>query len=286
MKYSQAVTSGVRQLDVERDAVIRSLLLGERLSLGVTDILAARFGVAVSGNRDVQTVLSVHATPGITPSGLAAVTGMSSSAVSRSLSRLAGAGLVVARVATHDARSETIRLTRGGRARIGRVDLEVDDWLRGEAPTIKELVHLLGLDVAVPRGASPAGGLALVAQLATAGQAYIDEVTPVLASFGVHDASQRYALTLLLDRAIMRPSDLAEELGLSSSGASDLIARLESAGIVRRDHDFPSDRRAVSVSLTARGVQAATAKVDVFARHVRTVMAPLAATTQPQPEEH
>jgi hypothetical protein len=56
----------------------------------------------------------------------------------------------------------------------GGVDLEVDDWLRGEAPTIKELVHLLGLDVASPGERRPP---APVAQLVTAGQAYIDEVT-------------------------------------------------------------------------------------------------------------
>jgi DNA-binding MarR family transcriptional regulator len=64
-----------------------------------------------------------------------------------------------------------------------------------------------------------------------------------------------YAILLILAQsqdATMRPSDLADQIGLSRSATTRLIDRLERSGLVER-RVCGSDRRGTYVSLTPRG---------------------------------
>lgn len=64
-----------------------------------------------------------------------------------------------------------------------------------------------------------------------------------------------YAILLMLaqsDEASMRPSDLADQIGLSRSATTRLVDRLESDGLVER-RSCASDRRGTFVVLTPRG---------------------------------
>ena len=67
----------------------------------------------------------------------------------------------------------------------------------------------------------------------------------------------RYGLLLMLSQAeggTMRPSDLADATGLSRSGTTRLIDRLEAAGLVER-RSCGEDRRGTFVGLTDRGTE-------------------------------
>ena len=64
-----------------------------------------------------------------------------------------------------------------------------------------------------------------------------------------------YGILLMLTQAeggSMRPSDLADSIGLSRSATTRLVDRLERDGLVERT-TCPSDRRGSFVSLTAKG---------------------------------
>ena len=64
-----------------------------------------------------------------------------------------------------------------------------------------------------------------------------------------------YSILLMLTQAedgAMRPSDLADNVGLSRSATTRLVDRLERDGLVKRE-TCPADRRGSFVSLTDRG---------------------------------
>jgi DNA-binding MarR family transcriptional regulator len=61
-----------------------------------------------------------------------------------------------------------------------------------------------------------------------------------------------YAALRLCARAPAMPSEIAEEAGVTSAGATDIIDRLEERRLVRR-LSHPKDRRAVLVALTPSG---------------------------------
>src|SRR5690349_19477083 len=65
---------------------------------------------------------------------------------------------------------------------------------------------------------------------------------------------QFWALNSIEDENRIKMSPLADCLGLSMGAASTLIDRLVGRGLVQREAD-PQDRRAVFVSLTAKGRQ-------------------------------
>jgi DNA-binding MarR family transcriptional regulator len=64
-----------------------------------------------------------------------------------------------------------------------------------------------------------------------------------------------YSILLMLaqtDQQAMRPSDLADQIGLSRSATTRLVDRLEAAGLVER-RSCSADRRGSFVALTAEG---------------------------------
>lgn len=69
-----------------------------------------------------------------------------------------------------------------------------------------------------------------------------------------------YSILLMLTQsegASIRPSDLADQIGLSRSATTRLVDRLESEGLVER-RSCASDRRGTFVRLTPRGAEVFT----------------------------
>lgn len=83
-----------------------------------------------------------------------------------------------------------------------------------------------------------------------------------------------YAALRLCARAPAMPSEIAEEAGVTSAGATDIIDRLEERRLVRR-LSHPKDRRAVLVALTPSGrrlfQEAQSAQREVFRKLGRTM---------------
>ena len=76
-------------------------------------------------------------------------------------------------------------------------------------------------------------------------------------------------LVLLHRDGPQRPTRIAELTGLTSGGATKLITRLETAGLVVREAGaVPSDGRAIVVSLTEAGNEKVGALLDAIAPHV------------------
>ncbi|MEZ5174725.1 MAG: MarR family transcriptional regulator [Acidimicrobiia bacterium] len=79
-----------------------------------------------------------------------------------------------------------------------------------------------------------------------------------------------YSILLILaqsDEASMRPSDLADQIGLSRSATTRFIDRLESDGLVER-RSCASDRRGTFVALTPRGAEVFTEAGRVHLRGI------------------
>jgi len=266
---------GTAQAPGGRDALLRALVLMYRYTVDITHIAASTLGHGRTSNTDVHVMLAIHRAPGSTPGQLGSAMGLAGTATSRAIGHLVDEGLVERRPSAADARSSLLHLTRAGRARVARFDRALDDCFAAGAPSVKEVLSILA--VAPVPGRADAGRLDAAIELSRAGSAFADEVDAVLTPYGANDASARFTVALLLDRGQLRPGHLAHDLDLSTSGTSDLLDRLETAGAVRRSHD-DADRRAVVVRLTARGDRAANEQLDVFATHAESLCQALSHT--------
>jgi DNA-binding MarR family transcriptional regulator len=79
------------------------------------------------------------------------------------------------------------------------------------------------------------------------------QVDAALEARGASELSPRHATAiLLLDRKGVRLTDLAERAGITKQAMMQVVNDLERMGLVKRTAD-PSDARAKSVTLTAKG---------------------------------
>ncbi len=68
------------------------------------------------------------------------------------------------------------------------------------------------------------------------------------------NANEKLAILYLVE-GVASPTDLADVIGLTTAGMTNLLDRLEDKGFVLR-HKHPNDGRRVLVSLTKRAIQA------------------------------
>jgi DNA-binding MarR family transcriptional regulator len=116
------------------------------------------------------------------------------------------------------------------------------------------------------------------------GVSYVEDALLAMAQSGisVHDAGVDVlgsddlvsnvsitALMLLFRDGSRSPRQIAEQTGLTSGGATKLITRLETAGLVTREAGaVPADGRAIVVSLTEFGREQTAGVVAVMAPHI------------------
>lgn len=254
--------------DAPAGALVRALVLIHRYSVDLTEIAVQSLGGYDLENREIQVILAVQRDGPLTPTSLAEATGASRSTVARAVTRLDAAGLVRKAPAPDDGRSVLISITSRGRRRVTSFTSRLGDYFSAGEPLLKETFDLLG--IAVPdrdptRNADP---MLAARAMSHAGAAYGADVRAALAPFGVHESADRFVLVLIHHYGSQRPGQIGDELHLSPSGTSGVLARLERAGLVSRRHDLvPGDRRAVVVTLTPRGELAVSQELQVFARH-------------------
>lgn len=247
----------------------RALTLLIRLTWVLNGVAREMLGHGEAGNRSVQLVLLLHGSPDLSPSAAADALGVSRSAVSHLLNRLEAEGLVDRQLDHTDHRAMKLRLTVCGLERVEAFENRLIGVLAEQAPHLRELATLLGVDPALPES-EPVTGVQAASRLARAGAGFVADVGPLLLRYGVREVRDRFLLALLHDRGPLRPVDLAQDLEVTSGGVNAVIERLESAGLVGR---VPSahlgDRRAVLVDLTPRGLDASMVVLDVLERHAR-----------------
>jgi DNA-binding MarR family transcriptional regulator len=269
----------MRAEDSERESLARALVALQRYSVDITEIAAQSLGNQDIENTDIQVVLSVHRSGPLTPTEIAQSMAAPRSTVARALNRLERVGLTVRIPDDRDRRSVRVSLTPKGRRRVTTFATRLGDYFTHGEPMLKEAFDLLGVPKPDPDPAAPADPIAAAEAMGAAGAQYIEEADEVLRAFGIRDFSDRFTIALLHLYGTQRPTQIGDELGLTPSGTSGLLSRLEREGLITRRHDLtPGDRRAVVVELTPRGEEAADAALEVFARHADAVAHALALT--------
>ena len=89
-------------------------------------------------------------------------------------------------------------------------------------------------------------------------------------------ATQRLALFELVDSGPLRLNDLAQRMGTSAPTASRAVDALDELGLVER-HPDPTDRRAITIELTAdgrRSVEERKARVYAAFRPAAAALSP------------
>ncbi|MQA82026.1 MAG: MarR family transcriptional regulator [Streptosporangiales bacterium] len=96
--------------------------------------------------------------------------------------------------------------------------------------------------------------------------------------------SEYRALSRLADSANgeLRMQELADAIGLNQSSVSRLVARLEGAGLSRRDL-CPDDKRGVYTVITAEGRRGLTAAMPTYERALTAALDEIAADRQLAP---
>ena len=106
----------------------------------------------------------------------------------------------------------------------------------------------------MPDAANPrTNGIALLADLAELGARVTEAMATAVRHPEVLTNATTQVLILLRTHGPSRPSELARHLGVSRPQITKLVGQLEEHEIVKRRHDVQSDRRAVTVSLSAVG---------------------------------
>lgn len=106
----------------------------------------------------------------------------------------------------------------------------------------------------MPDAANPrTDGIALLADLAELGSRVTGAMATAVRNPEILTNATTQVLILLRTHGPSRPSELARHLRVSRPQITKLVGQLEEHEIVKRRHDIQSDRRAVTVSLTAVG---------------------------------
>src|SRR5271169_2349103 len=94
----------------------------------------------------------------------------------------------------------------------------------------------------------------------------------ILADYGMTPARLPILLSLLnAGSEGIRPSDLADHVGVTRATMTGLLDSLEKAGLVAREAD-PTDRRALVIKITPAGICAAERVFPVHLRNVDALM--------------
>jgi DNA-binding MarR family transcriptional regulator len=241
----------------------RVLVLVQRYSVELTEAVERATGADTASNTEILLLTRLHTSGPATRKQLVELTQLSRSSLTQTLNGLETLGLIRNFPNPRDRRSVMSELTSAGRRRVRRMERSLDDYFASPNPTVKELLELLGA-TSIRTSVKPSSTLAAVDRLAAVGT---DLSARTEAATGLADTRQRLALALAAEWGEVRPSQLADELGLTSGGITYLVDQLEAAGLTERLYEtVPTDRRAVVIRLTAAGTKACERFADaVFA---------------------
>lgn len=266
--------------DATRRKVQEIVLLVRRMSIVLDDTLDRRGLSAVRSNRVIQVLTQLRLDGPSRPRDLVGASGLTTGGMTKLLDRMVVQGLIerTDRGEHGDGRSVRVVLTPAGRRTLKRVHgvvADVHDECRPFAKEVEQLAEAIGGRlVGVPGRADLIGSLARLGTVMRSalgdgdGQAPTDDYLAglVLCHIDLHDDT--------------RPGAIVDVVGLSSGGVTKLLDRLESQGMVVREHgSVAGDRRAVVIRSTAKGRRFLAASTASLAQHVdeiRSVMHSLA----------
>lgn len=219
------------------------------------------------------------------PKELAAKTNLSSGGLTLLLKRLEHDGVVTVDRGglPSDRRAAIASLTPRGE----RVVAEISDCVEHTIETIAtdvrevvELVHTIGASraIALPPVTSGVHRMWLMAGAgnevarALADPAFPSDPTP---------ATTALVLCGVAHAGHTRPSDLVPVVALSPSGVTQLLDRIEHAGLVTRDAGLTGDRREVTIGLTPAGEHSLAIRLERLAARAGQLVAFLDAVRSP-----
>lgn len=268
----------------DSDALVHALVQLHRYTVAMTRIADESFGGRAPENRDLQILLMLRRRGPMTPTALLRATGAPRSTISRAVGRLERASLIQRAADPLDGRSVLIQLSIRGRRRTTAFGDRIGHELGAMEPLLKDAFHALGVAIPQPDPVRPRDPFAAAEAMTREGASFVAQVRPALAPFGVEEFSERATLALVRAFGVQRPSQIADELGLTLSGTSGVLERLELSGLIERRHDPGlGDRRAVYVVLTDRGDEAITTALAVFARCAPDLVRALQLTWRSEP---
>jgi DNA-binding MarR family transcriptional regulator len=240
------------------DATRRALLIANRIGVqGTRAIVEAGLG-ELSSNAPIAVLAHLADHGPSRPRDLRLATGLTRGGLSNLFDRLESAGLILRTYGTvpGDRRGATAELTAAGASAVATINDAVARTLESLRSDVVEFEALIdSIDGARDRRPSEtttrgsADSLELLSMVGVAIHTALadvdpDDPTPLLTTVVLSCAAQP---------GNVRSGELDEHTDLSSSGVSQLLARLESADLIHRRTGRPPDRRAVIVELTAHG---------------------------------
>jgi DNA-binding MarR family transcriptional regulator len=237
------------------EATRRALLLVNRIGVRSTSRLVDAGLGELSSNVAIAVLSQLDANGPSRPRELLPSTKLTRGGLSNLLNRLESAGLI-ARVyggVPGDRRGATVELTGAGVDALSAINRIVTDTLDALKADLAELATLIDSITTPDVSSIPAtaalthlGLLGLVGVVLVDALADVDPDDPTPSKTAV-------VLACAAEPDHTQPRELIEVTGLSSSGVSQLLERLEDGDLIHRRSDLPPDRRAVRVELTTRG---------------------------------
>ena len=175
-----------------------------------------------------------------------------------------------------DGRAVTVELTGSGAERACRIEAAILADAASSRPDLDEAIRCL--DRLRPRSESTgsderADDVGLCGVLARSG-IRLGHVLKEISASG--DVTEALALMALADGTDSRPTQIGEQVGLSSGGTTKVLDRLETSGLIERSFGTPGDRRGVSVRLTSAGaaqLERMAADIAPYVGELRPVLA-------------
>jgi DNA-binding MarR family transcriptional regulator len=248
-----------------------ALMLLDQLSVAMTAAIADAVGEAGASNQGVQVLYWLTDEPRLSQATVIERLAADAGQVSRLLTTLERRGLVQREPDPAHRRARRLYLTRRGRAAIRRYEDAMTAALLAQADRIRALLTLLDAP-AEPTGPTPAR--VVVEHMAVAGQRFTAGMAPNAVKHGFGGPKNGRVLRVIARRGEVRPTDIAEELGVALPRVSQATAVLEHRGLVVRSHPAGGDRRRVVLALTPPGRTAILDTIEAFRQHAHVVIAP------------
>ena len=270
---AQPIPDGHAPLTADLETTRRVFLLANQIGVAATKAIVESGLGALSSNAAIGVLAHLAGEGPSRPRDFLQTTRLTSGGLSNLFDRLESDGFVTRSygIEPGDRRGATVAITAAGIDAVNRINDIVAETLGSLEPAVVELVDSLDA-LAIQQGRDPsrtisrasisrAGLLSMAGAAMTKALYEADPDNPAPGKTAV-------VLSCSAQPGHTRPRRLIEQTGLSSSGVSQLLRRLENAGLVRRRTGQPPDRRAVIVEITQHGRQHLERQLARVAEHL------------------
>ncbi len=239
-----------------------------RYAAGLTAVHDTHFGTDYIADGQVLALETLRLDGPSLVAEIAEATELTSEAVLRFMRELRTRRLVTSSRAADDRRQRTYQLSDAGWEASRRTDTDLEAFFASAAANAREIAQLTESDgrLAQLNELGTPDAWALAANFARTGQELSRAIVARLGEAREQKVQGRSILAVIAiaSHAEMRPSALANELGISAASATYLIDALERHGLATRERNSAGDRRTKRVVASAEGLAAAVAVHDAL----------------------